>query len=142
MQRGQVSDHPFFIPCTFQLLDGRLSLIPIDEETELLCLQIFHNAPTNSTGSHTPVLELDKLQYDLYYADALERFWLLQLKHMNAGKPCVCFQGWDEQGRAILNPPSMENEEFKKVVMQSVGACEIEKTKAQEQIRKLTDKAP
>ena len=83
-----------------------------------------------------------KLQHDLYYADALERFWLLHLKHMNAGKPCVCFQGWDEQGRAILDTPSMENEEFKKVVIQSVGACEIDKMKEQEQIRKLSAKTP
>lgn len=30
MLRGQVSDNPFFVACTFQLLDGRSSLVPID----------------------------------------------------------------------------------------------------------------
>lgn len=32
VERGQATANPHFVPCTYQLLDGRASLVPIDTE--------------------------------------------------------------------------------------------------------------
>jgi hypothetical protein len=139
--RGQLSSNPFFVPCTFQLLDGGSSLVRIDEETELLCVQIARNCPTNSTES-SQATELQKLQRELYYADAEAQLWQLQLSHIKAGKPWVSFSGWDKQGRVMIDTTSAPSDEFAKKVEGFVAACLEVKAQKKEQIRKLTDKNP
>jgi hypothetical protein len=141
MLRGQVSDNPFFVPCTFQLLDGRSSLVPIDEETELLCLQIARSSPTNSTETNQAP-ELKKLQRDLYYADAEAQFWQLQLNRIKAGKQWTGLQGWDKQGRAILDKTQEPSDESAKAVQKDLDSCLTVKVVTQDQIRTLTNKTP
>jgi hypothetical protein len=141
MLRGQVSDNPIFIPCTFHLLDGRSSLIPIDGETELLCLEIASNAPTNSTES-SQAPELKQLQRDLYYADAEAQFWQLQLMHIKAGKSWTGLQGWDTQGRAILDKTEEPSDEFAKAIQKDLESCLKVKSATQDKMRKLTNKTP
>lgn len=141
MLRGQVSDNPFFVACTFQLLDGRSSLVPIDEETELLCLQIACSSPTNSAGTNQAP-ELKKLQRDLYYADAEAQFWQLQLNRIKAGKQWTGLQGWDKQGRAILDKTQEPSDESAKAVQKDLDSCLTVKVVTQDQIRTLTNKTP
>jgi hypothetical protein len=123
------------------LLDGRSSLVPIDEETELLCLQIACSSPTNSAGTNQAP-ELKKLQRDLYYADAEAQFWQLQLNRIKAGKQWTGLQGWDKQGRAILDKTQEPSDESAKAVQKDLDSCLTVKVVTQDQIRTLTNKTP
>jgi len=82
------------------------------------------------------------LQRDLYYADAEAQFWQLQLNRIKAGKQWTGLQGWDKQGRAILDKTQEPSDESAKAVQKDLDSCLTVKVVTQDQIRTLTNKTP
>ena len=140
IERGQATQKPYFIPCTYQLLNGRPSLVPFDADQELA---LARSASTNSMEiDQAPVSELQKLKTDLFYADAEAQFWQQQLANIRAGKLWTAHRSWDGQGKTILGEPQSPSDSAAETVQSRINLCLQVKDQKQKQIQQLTNKTP
>lgn len=133
VERGQVTSNPHFVPCTYQLLDGRLSLVPMETEKELALAK---NAGTNAA----PVSQLQKLKDDVFYADAEAKYWQEQLANIKAGKQWTPLSGWDADGKQKFGAPQEPSEAAAEKIQAAIKNCLDVKDQKQKLIKDLNSK--
>lgn len=136
VERGQATENPTFVPCVYQLPDGKISLSPLMREPTPV-------ADVNSSSTNdvqVPVSQLQTLKDDIFYANAELDIWRSQLLKIKAGQQWAVFQGWDKLGRPFFGPPQPPSDSAATTVQGNINQMEQINEQKEKQLQLLLSK--
>ena len=142
MERGQVSTQPYFVPCTYQSLDGTVSLIPVDSSAA-------HNSNTNVSKEVSDIFDrieeksskLETLNNELIFAVKEANVWEGLLKQVKAGNSIKPLTGW-KNGEPVYGEEMPASDQLADSLKKNIQECLKVRDEKDQSIKQLQDKTP